>query len=267
MSSSPRAADWRPRLVALDVDGTLVNGRNEMTPAVRETVRALRESDIEVVISTGRSVPGVMDTADKLGFDRGYAIGSNGSIVFSYRPTEILRAVTFDASEAVRSILDRMPDVLVAVEEIGVGYRVNQAFPADELGGTITVQSIDELIGDPVTRVIIRSPEHSREEFREVVAELGLTDTNYYIGYTAWLDIAPMGTSKASGLDFLTQHLGIDQVDVLAVGDGNNDVEMLAWAGLGVAMGQAQPEVISSADEVTGTIDDDGVVDVLRRYL
>ncbi|GAA1723814.1 HAD family hydrolase [Aeromicrobium alkaliterrae] len=260
-------SDWVPKLVALDVDGTLVNGRNEMTDAVRETVRAVRDAGIEVVISTGRSVPGVMDTADKLGFDDGYAIGSNGSLVFTYRPLELLRAVTFDASEAVRSILERMPDVLVAVEEVGVGYRVNRAFPADELGGTITVQSVDELIGEPVTRVIVRSPEHSTEEFREVVADLGLTDTNYYIGYTAWLDIAPVGTSKASGLDFLTQHLGIEQADVLAIGDGNNDVEMLGWAGLGVAMGQALPEVAAAADEVTGSIDDDGVVDVLRRYL
>ncbi|WP_229052660.1 HAD family hydrolase [Aeromicrobium sp. Leaf350] len=260
-------SDWKPRLVALDVDGTLVNGRNEMSDAVREAVRATRAAGMEVVISTGRSVPGVMDTADKLGFDHGYAIGSNGSLVFTYRPLEMLRAVTFDASEAVRSILQRMPDVLVAVEEVGVGYRVNRAFPADELGGTITVQEVDELIGEPVTRVIVRSPEHSTEEFREVVADLGLTDTNYYIGYTAWLDIAPVGTSKASGLDFLTQHLGIEQADVLAVGDGNNDVEMLAWAGLGVAMGQALPEVVAAADEVTGTIVDDGVVDVLRRYL
>lgn len=259
--------DWTPKLVALDVDGTLVNGRNEMTPAVRETVRGLREKDIEVVIATGRSVPGVMDAADKLGFDRGYAIGSNGSLVFTYRPTEMLRAVTFDASEAVRSILDRMPDVLVAVEEVGVGYRVNRAFPSDELGGSITVQEIDELIGEPVTRVIIRSPEHSTEEFREVVADLGLTDTNYYIGYTAWLDIAPMGTSKASGLDFLCDHLGIAQSDVLAVGDGNNDIEMLAWAGRGVAMGQALGDVIAAADDVTGSIEDDGVVDVLRPYL
>ena len=259
--------DWVPRLVALDVDGTLVNGRNEMSPVVRETVRGLREKDIEVVISTGRSVPGVMDTADKLGFDRGYAIGSNGSLVFTYRPPEMLRAVTFDASEAVQSILDRMPEVLVAVEEVGVGYRVNRAFPADELGGTITVQSVEELIGEPVTRVIISSPEHSTEEFREVVADLGLTDTNYYIGYTAWLDIAPMGTSKASGLDFLCQHLGIAQSDVLAIGDGNNDIEMLAWAGRGVAMGQALGDVVAAADDVTGSIDDDGVVDVLRPYL
>ncbi|MEG9224550.1 HAD family hydrolase [Aeromicrobium sp. Sec7.5] len=260
-------SDWRPRLVALDVDGTLVTGRNEMSPAVRETVRGLRDQDIEVVIATGRSVPGVMDAADKLGFERGHAIGSNGSLVFTYRPTELLRAVTFDASEAVQSILDRMPDVLVAVEEVGVGYRVNRAFPSDELGGSITVQSVEELIGEPVTRVIIRSPEHSTEEFREVVADLGLTDTNYYIGYTAWLDIAPVGTSKASGLDFLCQHLGIAQSDVLAIGDGNNDIEMLSWAGRGVAMGQALDEVIAAADDVTGSIDDDGVVDVLRPYL
>ncbi|MFT4299344.1 MAG: HAD family hydrolase [Aeromicrobium sp.] len=259
--------DWRPRLVALDVDGTVVTWGNELSPTLRATVRALRESGIEVVLATGRSVPGVIDVADKLGFEHGLAVGSNGSLVFGYRPLEVLRAVTFDASDAVRAIVERMPQVRIAVEEVGVGYRVNREFPDHELGGAITVQSIDELVAEPVTRVVVRSPEHSTEQFHAMVADLGLSDTNYYIGYTAWLDIAPVGISKASGLEFVCERLGIVRGDVLAIGDGNNDVEMLRWAGYGVAMGQAPPELIAVADEVTGTVEEDGADAVLRRYL
>lgn len=258
---------FRPRLVALDVDGTLVDGANQMSAAVRETVRAVRDAGMHTVISTGRAIPGVMNTATKLGFDDGYAIASNGAIVISYDPVEVLHSVTFDAGEAVRRVLEHVPDALVAVEEIGVGYRVSRPFPDGEISGRIIVEDVDALISEPVTRVVIRAPDHTAEEFSRLVADLGLEDTNYYIGYTAWLDLAPVGVSKASGLTYLCERLDIAPADVLAIGDGNNDVEMLRWAGRGVAMGQAPQSVKAVADAVTGTITEDGLVAELQNHL
>lgn len=257
---------WRPDLVALDVDGTVVDHENHMSPAVRETVNALRDSGVEVVISTGRAVPGVLNCAEKLGFD-GYAVGSNGALVMSYQPLEILNAVTFDASAAVRRIVEAIPEALIAVEEIGVGYRISAPFPAGEINGEMKVQTIEELIAEPVTRVVVRAPERSVEEFHALADDLGLDDTNYYVGYTAWLDIAPKGVSKASGLDWLCERLGVDRTGVLAIGDGLNDLEMLQWAGRGVAMGQAPDALKDAADAVTGTVHEDGVAQELRRYL
>ncbi|RYJ02371.1 MAG: HAD family phosphatase, partial [Actinomycetales bacterium] len=86
-------------------------------------------------------------------------------------------------------------------------------------------------------------------------------------GYTAWLDIAPDGVSKASGLDVLCGRFGIDPADVLAVGDGHNDLEMLRWAGRGVAMGQAPPDLLDVADDVTGSVHEDGLAAELRRWV
>ena len=129
------------------------------------------------------------------------------------------------------------------------------------------MQTIDELVSEPVTRVVIRAPERSADDFHRLVADLGLHDTNYYVGYTAWLDIAPEGVSKASGLEWLCERRGIDRSDVLAVGDGNNDVEMLVWAGRGVAMGQAPESLKVAADAVTGTVTEDGLATELHRYL
>ncbi len=256
-----------PKLVALDVDGTIVDERNTLTPAVRESVRALRDRGIEVVISTGRAIPGVLDVVEKLGLEGRHAIASNGAVVFSYPPVEIEHTVTFDASEAVRRVLAEMPDAIVAVEELGTGYRVSRPFPTGEINGTIVVEDVESLIAEPVVRVIIRSPDHAPEEFGEIVRGLGLDDTSYYIGYDAWLDLAPQGVSKAYGLQVLCDRLGVDRAEVLAVGDGNNDVEMLEWAGRGVAMGQAPDAVKAVADDVTGSIDEDGLVAELRRYL
>lgn len=257
---------FHPRLVALDVDGTLVDWDNVMTPAVREAVRAVAAAGVPVVVSTGRAVPGVMDAVDKLGLESGMAVASNGAVTIGYRPVEVRRIVTFDARETVKLLLEHVPEAAVAVEEIGLGYRINRKFPEGELTGTLRLQSVDELVAEPVTRVIIRSPDQSAEEFVELAERLGLHGTNYYVGYTAWLDLAPDGVSKASALAEVTEEMGVDQRDVLAVGDGRNDVEMLAWAGRGVAMGQAPLAVQECADDVTETVEADGVVVELSRW-
>ncbi|MEH3067534.1 MAG: HAD family hydrolase [Aeromicrobium erythreum] len=258
---------WRPKIVALDVDGTMVDWENRMTDTVREAVHAIKDSGVHVVISTGRAIPGVLDAARNLRLDDGIAVASNGAVVHTYSPVEVVHTVTFDASEAVRRVLEHIPDALVAVEEVGTGYRISAPFPEWEIDGTVTIQTVDELVAEPVTRVIIRAPEHDVEEFGRLVHGLGLNEVNYNIGYTAWLDIAPDGVSKASGLEVVCERLGVDRADVLAVGDGMNDYEMLRWAGRGVAMGQGSDELKAVADDVTGTVLEDGLAAELRRWL
>jgi hydroxymethylpyrimidine pyrophosphatase-like HAD family hydrolase len=154
----------------------------------------------------------------------------------------------------------------VAVEEVGRGYRVNRHFPPGEITGEMTLQSVDDLVAEPVTRVIIRDPRASEQDFVELAEKVGFQGINYFIGWTAWLDLAPAGVSKASGLSSVCERLGVDRTDVLAVGDGRNDTEMLRWAGRGVAMGQAPLEVQEAADFVTATVQDDGVAQELERW-
>lgn len=89
----------------------------------------------------------------------------------------------------------------------------------------------------------------------------------YSVGWTAWLDIAAEGVTKASALEALRRKLGTDPANTVAVGDGRNDIEMLTWAARGVAMGQAADEVIAAADEVTASVLDDGAALVLRGLL
>jgi HAD superfamily hydrolase (TIGR01484 family) len=256
-----------PQLAALDVDGTIVDETNALSPAVRDAVLALAESGVAIVVATGRAMPGTMEVVERLGLQDGTAVTSNGAIVIGYHPVEVLHSVTFDASEAVRRVLESVPEALVAVEEVGVGYRVNAPFPEGEVSGRITIEDVDSLVAEPVTRVVIRAPDHDAREFADIVEGLGLTETNYYIGYTAWLDLAPQGVSKASGLEMVCARLDVPPAGVLAIGDGFNDLEMLEWAGRGVAMGHAPGPVRAVADAVTGTVANDGLVTELRRYL
>lgn len=262
---APVGPDRRPRMVALDIDGTLVDFQENLADAVAKAVAEVVAAGAHVVLSTGRSTFGIMRIIEMLGLESGYCVASNGAVIFTYPPVEITTAVTFDPGPAVRMVLDRVPDALVAVEVIGRGYRTNKMFPEGEITGEMWLESVDELMREPVTRVIIRDPQSSAEDFVALAEELGLHGTNYFVGYTAWLDLAPEGVSKASALAQVAAELGVEQADVMAIGDGRNDEEMLRWAGLGIAMGQAPDSVKAVADEVTGSLAEDGAAHAMAR--
>jgi Cof subfamily protein (haloacid dehalogenase superfamily) len=268
---------FTPRLVALDIDGTLFANvpstgvvEETMRPAVVEAVHRAYDAGAHVVLATGRSTSGITPVWDMIGLppdgSQVLSVASNGSVTFSYPPLEVRATETFDASEIVAMLMQHVPNAAVAVEEVGVGYRINRPFPEGEITGTMTLQTVEELVAQPVTRVIIRDPHSSEEEFLALAEKLGLHGTNYFIGWTAWLDIAPEGVSKASALAAVAGRLGVDQADVLAIGDGRNDIEMLRWAGRGVAMGQAPLEVQEAADDVTETAENAGVAVELARW-
>jgi Cof subfamily protein (haloacid dehalogenase superfamily) len=258
---------FTPALLALDIDGTLMHADGHVTPAVRDAVRRAADAGVHVVLSTGRATFGATPVLETLALDDGLVVASNGAVTFTYWPVEVLSSVTFDARETVKLLLEHVPDALVAVEVVGRGYRVNREFPEGEITGEIWVQDVEELVSEPVTRVIIRHPSQSAEEFIELAERLGLHGTNYAVGYTAWLDLAPDGVSKASALAEVAERLDVPRSQVLAIGDGRNDVEMLRWAGRGVAMGDAPLEVQAAADDVTEDVHRDGVAVELARHL
>ena len=269
---------WKPRLIALDIDGTLlkwVDGggttHEEISPAVYDAVRRALDAGAHVVLASGRSPHGMTRIADALdlhtdGGERIWIVASNGAVVLRYPPVEVIHEDTFDAREAVASVLEHHPAALVAVEERGVGYRVNRHFPPGELTGEMRITEIDDLVAGPVSRVIIRDPDATAEDFVALGERLGLHGTNYVVGWTAWLDLAPVGVDKASGLEHVADKLGIAAEDVLAIGDGRNDIEMLQWAGRGVAMGQAVEEVRAAADGVTSSVFEDGAAVEIGKY-
>jgi HAD superfamily hydrolase (TIGR01484 family) len=270
--------DWRPRLVALDIDGTLlkwVDGAGttyEQVPDLtRDAVRRAYDAGAHVVLASGRSPHGMTAIADLLGLppagdERLWVVASNGAVIFRYPDVEVVHEETFDARPAVEAVLREHPNALVAVEERGVGYRVNRPFPPGELSGELIPTEVADLVADHVSRVIIRDPDATADDFVALASRLGLHGTDYVVGWTAWLDLSPVGVSKASGLALVCDKLGVSQADTLAIGDGRNDIEMLRWAGRGVAMGQAVEEVKAAADAETDTVYDDGVVTELARW-
>lgn len=255
-------------LVGLDIDGTTITHEGELRDAVREAVARVRAIGHHIVIATGRSVLGTLPILTELGIEDGYAVCSNGAVTITLDPAhpsgyEVLEAVTFDPAPALELLRGAWPDAVVAVEDLGVGFKVSAPFP-DHLEGIVTVVPWEELLADPVTRVTFRSPTGTSEDFTRLAETIGLHGVNYAVGFSAWLDINPEGVSKGSALELVRRRLGVEPLHTVTVGDQRNDVEMLQWAARGVAMGNAPEEVKAVADEVTADVYDDGLVLVLN---
>jgi len=262
-------ADAGPLLIALDVDGTIIDYDEALSERVRSAVRGVIEAGHHVVVATGRSLAGALPVLDRLGLVHGWCVCSNGGVTLRLDPSlperyEVADTVTFDPAPALRLLREHLPTALYAVENVGVGFRLTAPFPPGELYGDLEYVDFDELLTTPATRVIVRSPDHTPQDFLRIIERVGLHGVSYAVGWTAWLDLAPDGVSKASALEPIRIALDVPPERTLAVGDGRNDIEMLSWSARGVAMGQAEPELLAVTDEVMAAVEDDGLADVLE---
>lgn len=256
----------RPRLVALDIDGTIVHGRRPPSPAVLDAVAAAT-GHAEVMLCTGRTVLGAGAALDQLGLGGGVTLTSNGAVEVDTASRAVLSVARFDVTAGIARLRDTFPGAVFGTEHVGVGQRVSAPFPDGILAGTVTEVGLDGLLGEPTPKLVMYWPDRTPAETAERAIGLEFDDATMTLDHEMpWVTLVPAGVSKASGLVRVAQRLGIDRSEVLAVGDGDNDREMLRWAGHGVAMGQAPPEVHADADESTAPVAQDGLAEVLRRW-
>lgn len=262
-------------VVALDVDGTVLHEDGTLTDRTVAEVSRVAALGHEVLLATGRSVSMTLPVLDRLGIAPQYLVCANGAIILgrnSEAPTGYVRVhvETFDPSEVLTTISGHLDGASYAVEDEEGMFRYTGHFPDGALSASSIKVEFDELLSVDATRVVVISPDHATEDFLSVVDEMGLHKVSYNVGWTAWLDIAPDGVNKATGLQYVTDRLGVPVSRVMAIGDGRNDIDMLEWVvaggGLGIAMGQAPDEVAAVATERTGSDLDDGVASTLARY-
>lgn len=258
-------------LIGLDVDGTLVDHDGAMTPDMHRT---LQRAAVEhtVVIATGRSLGATLPIVEAAGITRGYAVCSNGAVTVQLDPEaegghRIVDTRSFQPGHALRTLREVAPDAHYAVEMSDGTFRSTAGFQDASFGVQAIESDLDQLMELEAVRVVVHVPDLSPQEFSEVIAESGVHGVEYSIGWTAWLDMAAPGISKASALEALREKLEVQETRTVAVGDGFNDVEMLSWAAVGVAMGQGPQGVKDVADVVTDSIYEDGTVLVLEQLL
>ncbi|WP_235921365.1 HAD family hydrolase [Lentzea tibetensis] len=259
--------NWRPRLVALDIDGTLArSGTNDIAPAVHSAITRAAAHGTHVVLCTGRSLIGTTPIADQLDLP-GISLCSNGAVWWDRGSRAVLRRTTFSPGPTIAALRELLPGAVFAVEQTGVGNMSLGRFRTGDLWGVVTLGTFSELAAVATPRLVVRWHDRTPEELAFAVRDLELPSVAWTVDHTEpWLTAVPPGVTKGSALEELRVHLGVAAGDTLAVGDGHNDVEMLRWAAHGVAMGQAPATVQAAADSVTDTVLEDGLATVLSRF-
>ena len=269
------------RLIATDLDGTLLRPDLSVSARTRRALDAARAAGLVVVPVTARQPRGVRRIAEAAGFE-GWALCGNGAHGLHLSTGEVLFEEHVEAAAQTalaHALRGRVPGVLFAsVRQGGEVFVAQDGYAAiahfedhkrdpAEMGR----HSLDDVLAQPSLKLIVRHPEYTpRELLAELEAlrlELGLSGFAVTHSGAPFLEVLAEGVSKAWGLARLCQKLGIAQQDVLAFGDAPNDAEMLRWAGRGVAMGNADPEALDAADEVTLTNTQDGVAVVIEQLL
>jgi Cof subfamily protein (haloacid dehalogenase superfamily) len=265
-SSRPR----RPRIVACDLDGTLVRSDGTVSDRTVQALHRAEEAGATVVFVTGRPPRWMHDVAAQTG-SRGLAICSNGALLYDLGARSVVlgRLLTPDVGQRLVSQLrTAFPGIAFAVEgEDGFarepGYRARY-----DIGQEHRVGPAVELLDEPVAKLLARHEDMTSDELldaaRAIVGDAAtLTHSSSGLG-GALLEISAPGVSKATTLELLCTQRGLTFEDVLAFGDMPNDLPLLSWAGSAWAMANAHPDVLAAVDSVTTFNDDDGVARVLE---
>jgi Cof subfamily protein (haloacid dehalogenase superfamily) len=259
----PLPIDWRPELIALDIDDTVVQHLGSIPGQVVDAIERVQEAGIRVTLATGRSSSTTFPVARAVGVND-LVVTSNGCVLASVETRKSVEAVTFDPTEAMAKLLEIMPQAVFAVEDLHGDFLTTQLFDTGPLGLTIREVPIEDLTANPVVRLVVRSGSHDSQGFAHVAKELGFHSVVFGISEVAWMDVGPNGVNKATMLQELCARRDVDPTKTIAIGDSWNDVEMLEWSGLGVAMGSAIPRVAAHANLMTSPEPGIGVAQILN---
>jgi Cof subfamily protein (haloacid dehalogenase superfamily) len=266
-----------PALIATDVDGTLLNEHERITARTRAAVHAAVAAGAQFVLATGRPPRWIPPVVEELGLAP-IAVCANGAVVYDSAADRIVSAHTLapDLLAELAEVAARViPGVGLAVERVGRSafdesipqFASSPGYEHAWHNPDNTEVSLDEMLGVPAVKLLIRKAGAASGDMAAALApHIGLEGDLTYSTNNGLIEVVPLGISKATGVSEVAVPLEIAADDVVAFGDMPNDIPMLRWARLGVAMGNADPEVVAAADEVTTVNSDDGVARVLERW-
>lgn len=267
----------RRKILALDLDGTLTNSNKEITEGTRRAIRAMQEQGHLLVLASGRPTPGVKAVADSLELEKygGYMLSYNGGRIMDCITGEILYQKTMP-EEVVPQIFAMAEEMSIGMMtyqqgEIIAGSRVDDYMRLEAGINGLQIHSyVDPAaqIRTAVNKCLGTAPPETAPEMEKQFADRLGDKINVGRSEPFFIELTPMGVDKATSLDQIRQLAGCSREDVVACGDGFNDRCMIQYAGLGVAMANAQTVVKEVADYVTSrTNDEDGVVEVIEKFI
>ncbi len=252
------------KLVAFDIDGTLINDDHELLAETLDAIKLMQEAGHMVMCATGRSYPIAKSVLDEAGIN--HYILSNGAVAFSEGREIYSNPLNKESLNKLIKISDDRKIDLVFNGLMETRLRNKEFQPETKLAMESFGQKIPEIEFDF----------HKREEIYQLIALLDESKMDAYKGhfpefrFVRWheygIDVLPKNGSKAETLKIVAEEFGFKREDIIAFGDGNNDMEMIAYAGVGIAMANGKKELKEISDFVTLSNNDGGICHGLKEY-
>ncbi|MCC0578528.1 HAD family hydrolase [Streptomyces californicus] len=260
------------KLVATDLDGTLLRGDETVSERTREALAAATAAGAAHIVVTGRAVPWTRHILDDLGYD-GLAVCGQGAQVYHAGEHKLLTSLTLDrqlAGLALAKIEAEVGPVYLAAGRdgldgevlVGPGYRVQEG-PLPY----VFVEDSAEMWTAPLNKVYLQHPELDDDALATAARAAVGSLVDVVMAGPGVVEILPLGLSKATGLSLAARRLGVKAADTIAFGDMPNDIPMFGWAHHGVAMANAHDDLKAVAHEITASNEDDGIAVVLEELL
>lgn len=263
-------------ILVLDLDGTLTNSEKKITPATRDALIKIQENGKKVVLASGRPTYGVLPLAHELKLNEygSYILSFNGARITDCHSHNLLfnKTVPDGILPGLFEIVKEFPvDIITYTDDKIISG--NTLTKYTELESRINympvVQSAD-FVGDisfPVNKYLLTGEPELIAQLKEKLTAKYHSYLNIYCSDPFFLEIMPQSIDKAYSLQKLLNSIGLTSDQMICCGDGYNDITMIEFAGLGVAMENAQPLVLESADYVTRSNNDEGVLHVIEKFM
>jgi Cof subfamily protein (haloacid dehalogenase superfamily) len=259
-----------PRMVATDLDGTIVRSDGTISTRTVHALLAAERAGATVVLVTGRPPRWLTAIAEQTDH-HGIVICENGAIVYDLHAEQILESTLIPVETVVKvveTLSTALPDLGFAVEDGVDAYRTHAYRGGWNLGSDVVlpVHDLEVVTSHAAAKLLASHPEIPADELLIIARGLvgDLVEPTHSNG-RGLVEMGPLGVTKGTALAHLAAERGIDREDVVAFGDMLNDLPMLAWAGTGYAMANAHPDVLAAVDLTTSSNDDDGVAAVLEQ--
>ncbi|KGM18103.1 Cof-type HAD-IIB family hydrolase [Corynebacterium auriscanis] len=269
---------WRPKLVVSDVDGTLLDHRERVSPRMRAIIDDMARQGTAFTLATGRPARWLLPVLEQINV-RPIVVCANGAVIYDSALDRVVHAESL-SPEVQRDLVESLqavdPEWGFAVERVGRSAfdRENELFCVTPnydhawISDEHTTVPREQLVSMPAVKLLVRDHRRSSAALYEAVAPY--IDPALAHATFSWegglVEISAPGVSKRTALQRVAKSIEVRTEDIIVFGDMPNDLEMLRWAGTGVAMGNARDEVKAAADAVTATNDDDGVAEYLTRW-